>query len=248
MTRDRRVSPAASSRTAARVRSTSVKPKAASRSSAASAESGPVPASVSSSGAKKRRSWMLAHRALVLAVFGLEPLARRAFGAVAVAEDAGQPHQGLLVGGDEVRLLLVVELEAVLDGAQELVRAVEAIDVGAVDVATVGELVERVEGRGRTHGPSSRPCTSCSSCTANSMSRMPPRPRLSSRSPRPLRSVISSARSFMARISRIASGSSFSGQTRGVASSMKRAPSSGSPATGRALISAWNSQVRAHPS
>ncbi len=59
MTRDRRVRPAASSRTAARVRSTSVKPKAARRSSAASGDRGPVPARVSSSGAKKRRSWML---------------------------------------------------------------------------------------------------------------------------------------------------------------------------------------------
>ena len=113
------------------------------------------------------------HRPLVLAVFGLEPLARGAFGAVAVAEDAGQPHQGLLVGRDEVGLLLVVELEAVLDGAQELVGAVEAIDVRAVDVATVGELVERVEGRGRTHGPRRRgraraaaaaPRTRCRGC------------------------------------------------------------------------------------
>ena len=58
MTRERRVSPSASSRTAARVRSTSVKPNAARRSSAASGESAPVPARVSRSGAKNRRSWM----------------------------------------------------------------------------------------------------------------------------------------------------------------------------------------------
>ena len=64
----------------------------------------------------------------------------------------------------------------------------------------------------------------------------------------PLRAVISSARSFIARISRMASGSSFSGHTRGVATAMKRSPSSRSPATGRALTSAWNSHVRAHSS
>ncbi len=184
----------------------------------------------------------------MLAVFGLEPLARRAFGAVAVAEDAGQTHAGVLVGRDEVGLLLVVELDAVLDGAQELVGAVEAIDVRAVDVATVGELVERVEVVGERTDRSSRPWTSWSNCTANSMSRMPPRPRLSSRSPWPLRSVISSARSFMARISRIASGSSFSGHTRGRRQLHETRAEVGSPATGRALISAWNSHVRAQPS
>ena len=81
------------------------------------------------------------HRPLVLPVLGLEPLERGPLGAVAVAEDTREPHQRLLVGRDEVGLLLVVELEAVLDGAQELVGAVEAIDVGSVDVATVGELV-----------------------------------------------------------------------------------------------------------
>ena len=54
----------------------------------------------------------------------------------------------MLVGGDEVRLLLVVELEAVLDGAQELVGAIESVGVGALDVTAVGELVQRVEGGG----------------------------------------------------------------------------------------------------
>ena len=51
-----------------------------------------------------------------------------------------------------MRLLLVVELEPVLDGAEEPVRAVESVGVGALDVAAVGELVQRVEGRGRAHG------------------------------------------------------------------------------------------------
>ena len=95
---------------------------------------------------------MLRTATLVLAVLGLEALQRGALGAVAVAEHAREAHPRLFVGRDEVGLLLVVELEAVLDGAQELVGAVEAVGVGALDVAAVGELVQRVEGGGRAHG------------------------------------------------------------------------------------------------
>ena len=47
-----------------------------------------------------------AHRALVIAVFGFEALERGAFGAVAVPENARESDARLLVGRDEVRLLL----------------------------------------------------------------------------------------------------------------------------------------------
>ena len=91
-----------------------------------------------------------------------------------------------------------------------------------------------------------RPWTSWRSCTANSMSLKPPRPRLISRSVRPRFDTSSSARAFIIRTSRTASGSSRSGHTWGAAASMKTRPSSASPATGRALMRAWNSQVDAH--
>ncbi len=93
-----------------------------------------------------------AHRELVLAVLGLEAFQRGAFRAVAVAEHTREPHPRVRVGGDQVSLLLVVELEAVLDGAEELIGAIESVGVGALDVAAVGELVQRVEGGGRPHG------------------------------------------------------------------------------------------------
>ena len=117
-----------------------------------------------------------------------------------------------------VRLLLVVELEAVLDGAEEPVR--------------VGRGGRRRRAR-RSRRRRARASASSvfgerivGSCTAVHELEQLHReldvadaaaPRLSSRSPRPLRSVISSARSFIARISRTASGSSTSGHTHGVA-------------------------------
>ena len=87
------------------------------------------------------------HRALVLPVLGFEALERGPFGAVAVPEHARQADARVLVGRDSVRLLLVVELEAVLDGAEEPVRVVESVGVGPVDVAAGRELVQRVERR-----------------------------------------------------------------------------------------------------
>ena len=106
-----------------------------------------MPASVSRSGAKKSRSWMPRTGALVLPVLGFEALERGPFGAVAVAEHARQADAGVLVGRDGVRLLLVVELDAVLDRPEEPVGAVEAVGVGTVDVAAGRELVQRVERR-----------------------------------------------------------------------------------------------------
>ena len=100
---------------------------------------------------------------------------------------------------------------------------------------------ERIEG-------SWRPCTSWSSCTANSMSRIPPGPRFTSRSDRPLLRSISSVRTFMARASRTAPGSSVSGHTNRVARPTNSRPSAADPATGSALMSACSSQFCAHRS
>ena len=99
--------------------------------------------------------------------------------------------------------------------AQPHVRVGELRRVVAAHVAAARELLERVEGRARrARRGSARPCTSCSSCTANSMSRMPPYPRLTSRSATPLRRSMSSVRAFIARTSRTASGSRTSGHTK----------------------------------
>ena len=49
------------------------------------------------------------------------------------------------VGGQRVHLLLVVELEPVLDRAQEAVRVGQLLGVVASDVAGVRQLVERDE-------------------------------------------------------------------------------------------------------
>ena len=86
-------------------------------------------------------------RALVLPVLRFEALERGPFGAVAVPEHPRQADARVLVGRDHVRLLLVVELDAVLDRPEEPVRAVESVGVGTVDVAAGRELVQRVERR-----------------------------------------------------------------------------------------------------
>ena len=190
MTRDRRVSPAVSSRSAARVCSTSRKPNAASRSSAASGDSGPVPGER----VEQRREEELlvdrAHRAWWSRCSASNVLERGALGAVAVAEHAGEARPRLLVGRERVGLLLVAELEPVLDRAQEPVRAVEAVGVGAVRRSRRRRAVRARRawwasgstGRGgRGRAAAAAPRTRCRGCRRG--------PRLSSRSLRPLRSV-----------------------------------------------------------
>ena len=66
-----------------------------------------------------------------------------------VAEDPREPVDLDLVRRDRVHLLLVVELQAVLDGAQEPVRGRQLVSVVPVDVSGVGQLVERKQRRGR---------------------------------------------------------------------------------------------------
>ena len=87
------------------------------------------------------------HGPLVRAVVGLERLQRGAARIVAVAEDAREAGPGGLVGRDRVRLLLVVELDAVLDRSQEAVRSIELGGFSACDVAALRERVQRVERR-----------------------------------------------------------------------------------------------------
>ena len=213
------VSPRVSSRSAARVRSASVKPKAAQPFlGRLAARARPVARRGSrGSGAKNRRSWIERDRRP--GGRGARPRScssARPLGAVAVAEHPGQARPRLLVGGQRVRLLLVVELQPVLDGPEEPVRGVEPVGVGPVDVAAGRELRRaRRASSGSAASGRARPWTSCSSCTANSMSRMPPRPALELAVVEAPALVISSARAFMARTARTASGSSTSGHTSG---------------------------------
>ena len=125
MTRDRRVSPAVSSCSAARVWSMSRNPNAASRSSAAASGSAPTPASVSSSGAKKSFSWIARTTAWWRRCVRVERVERRGARCVAEAEHAREVRARVDVGRDRVRLVLVDELEPVLDRAQPDVRVVE---------------------------------------------------------------------------------------------------------------------------
>ena len=89
---------------------------------------------------------------------------------------------------------------------------------------------------------SERPCTNWRSCTANSTSRSPPGPSFSSRSTWAAGMASTTRRRICC-----TSGTKFSRsaacQTSGATASWYASPSAVSPATGRALSSAWNSQV-----
>ena len=90
-----------------------------------------------------------------------------------------------------------------------------------------------------------RPCTSWRSCTANSMSRIPPRPRLSSRSVSPAsRAAASAARLHRPDLAHRVGVEDVGPHERARSARRSAAPRSASPATGRALISAWNSHGR----
>ncbi len=82
---------------------------------------------------------------------GLERVERAAIRVVAVAEHAREARAGTLVGRDRVRLLLVVDLKAVLDRAQEPICVVEASRVGALDVSRRRQRVQRFERRRASH-------------------------------------------------------------------------------------------------
>ena len=119
------------------------------------------------------------------------------------------------------------------------------------DVAARRELLERFERRSANGSTDrARPCTSCSSCTANSMSRIPPGPRFTSRSDRPLLRSISSVRAFIARDFAHRVGVERRRATRTAsARAMNASPERRvDPATGSALMSACSSQFCAQRS
>ena len=188
------------------------------RSSAASGESAPTPASVSRSGAKNSFSWIARTTRLVRAGAPRRALERGRARAVAEAEDAREAGARVDVGRERVGLLLVDELEPVLDRAQQHVRVVERPASARVDVAAVAS------------------CSSASSVVADRIDSVvaavheleelhreldvadAAAAALELAVRRALRaSRLPSARAFIARTSRTASGSSTSGQTNGVA-------------------------------
>ncbi len=87
-----------------------------------------------------------ADRRLMCALVGFEGFDRGLSRAVAVFENAGQADEPGLVCRQRVRLLLVPELQTVLHRAEERVRGAELLGVGRLDVSRGRELVERIEG------------------------------------------------------------------------------------------------------
>ena len=167
--------------------SASTKPNAASRSSAASRAERPASGQRLEQRREEEPLVDRADRGLVRAVVLLERLecggARPGRGSRATRASSVSVD---VVAGERVGLLLVPELEAVLDGAQEDVRRRRVGRRRAVRRThrrRAAPSATRVVAR--PDRSSWRPCTSCSSWTANSTSRIPPRPRLSSRSVRP---------------------------------------------------------------
>ena len=153
------------------------------------------------------------HLTLVAALHVLERLERGRAWRDAKPMTVREPDAHRLVGRDGVGLLLVPELDPVLEGSQERVCLGQTLGVGALDVPGVDELDERVERRGGPDRLVVSTVDELQELHPNSTSRMPPRPRLSSRSVSPFLRISSSERAFIARASRTASGSSRSGHT-----------------------------------
>ena len=86
------------------------------------------------------------NRRLMVAVLRFEGLERGRVRRVAVAQHARDPSARARVGGERVRLLLLPELKAVLDRAQEDVCLGQASRVGILDVPLARELRQRLEG------------------------------------------------------------------------------------------------------
>jgi hypothetical protein len=142
---------------------------------------------------------------------------------------------------------LVGELQPVLDGAQQAVGLGERVGVLVGDVAVAARASSAGSVPVARSDRSPRPWTSCSSWTANSMSRMPPGAELELPFAVADDLGLGLDPPFIARISATTSGRA------GRATRTARRPRAAraerrSPATGRALSSAWNSQVLAHRS
>ena len=153
--------------------------------------------------------------------------------------------QLLLAFGQTVRLQVEEQLQPVLGLAQEAIGVVEDA------VFLVGQAADPLQGgsasrvlRWRTSGRSP-PLRSCKNWMVNSMSRMPPRPVLTSLLLAPAWLVFCSMRRLIALISLIsAKREIFAVDKRFDGLQEAAAPSARSPATGRTLISACRSQVR----
>ena len=90
-----------------------------------------------------------AHHGLLRAVAPVELLQGRVAPAVAEPQYASEPGARIVGRGQRVCLLLVDQLEAVFHGSEPHVGLAELGGVGRVDVAAVGEVLERVERRRR---------------------------------------------------------------------------------------------------
>ena len=88
-----------------------------------------------------------AHGRLLVAQLPLELLPGRSLGVITAAHHPGQAVEGGAVGREGVDLLLVLELEAVLDRAQQAVGVGQPVGVVGVHVARRRHLGQRVEGR-----------------------------------------------------------------------------------------------------
>ena len=138
MSRDDRVKPRVSSRTAALVRSPSENPNALNLASTAPgrrSSSSSSAANASSSGRKYSRSWMARTVLWMARQGGVELLEGAALGGVPEAERAGDPRAFLVGDGHRVHLRAVAQLQPVLEAAQEAVGVGQLAGVVVVDVA-----------------------------------------------------------------------------------------------------------------
>ena len=159
-------------------------------------------------------------------------------------EGAAEPAQIRLVLGDEVGAAQPVQLDAVLHGAQEAVRVVELRGVHPPDVAARGERPQGVQGRAAVQGGVAAAVHELEQLygeldvpqSAGSELELPVDRSAGMLSTTRRRIFCTSATKF---------SRSAACHTSGETASTYSAPSSGSPATGRALSSAWNSHVLA---
>ncbi len=153
MSRDVRVKPRVSSRTAALVRSPSENPNALNLASIAPgrrSSSSSSAENASSSGRKYSRSWMARTVTWISDEGGVELVQGTALGGVPEAERAGDP--GSFGGGDghRVHLGAVPQLQSMLQASQEAVGLGQLPGVVVVDVARRPELGQDGERRRRS--------------------------------------------------------------------------------------------------
>ena len=193
---------------------------------------------------RDRREQRPVEQALVQAAHGLLRRLPQLDEVGGVAREPGRAreHAELVVAArHEVGAAQAGELEPVLEQAQEAVVARELRRLLAADVAAVGEGREGAERPRWRIAASVSPWTSCSSWIVNSTSRRPPGPSLSCTSTSP-GGMFSVTRSRIRCTDSTKPSRAALDHTLGATPATKRSPSSRSPASGRALSSAWNSQ------